>query len=347
MKNIMFLTQQISMGYGVSVVVHEICNILCKSNYNVYIGSNQIDYEIHGVKSYIIKPDPDVIKKFAISNKIDIIIAHTSPYFEVLPCLAKQFKCWAWEHGDPTPEFFDQDICERSKIIINKQKNVYPFLNKVIAISEFISHDIGYLNSEVIYNGCDHVIDFGKKTSEDINFSSNSPIKIGTLMRLGTGEAKYKGNNLFLELCEKLKKNNVNAEFYVMGRGTSEDAKLFEEKGYKVFRNASDDERSKYLRELDIFISPSQWEGFNLPVVEAMKSGTLSFVFDIGAHPEVCPFLFSSIDEMAVNINYCSNNRNLLLKYSEKCYYFVKNKFSWDKNVKRFFELLNENMNNK
>jgi len=332
-----------SLGFGVAVLVHELSKGLLAVGHNVCIGTLHSDYEIPGIQTYIINPDPEQIRGIAQSQQIDVIIAQTSPFFEVLPALAPHFKCWAWENGDPSPEFFEADKEERKHIIVNKQMNVYPYVNGIITISRFLSYDIEYLDSEVIHIACDHTADLGKKTTSEINLFSKEPLKIGTLMRLGEGEALYKGNKLFLELCDGLKADGVNAEFYVMGRGSSGDAKMFEDKGIKVLRNASDEKRAKYLRELDIFISPSQWEGFNLPIVEAMKSGTMGMVFDVGAHPEVCPFLYSSISEMAAAIKRYSENKSLLLEHSEKCYNFVGRRFSWRKTVMQLLEVLSKN----
>lgn len=338
----MFLTHRISMGFGVSVVVHELSTVLASIGHNICICTLQADYEIPGVQIYVSDPDHNQIRDIAMSMNIDVIVAHTSPFFEVLPALMGQFSCWAWEHGDPSPDFFEQDAEERRRIIVNKQLNVYPHISGVIVSSRFLMYDIGWLASQVIHLACDHTGDLGKKTFMDINFSTETPLKIGTLMRLGEGEALYKGGTYFLELCEELKKNHINAEYFILGRGTRADAKMYKEKGFQIIRNASDEERSQYLRNLDVFISPSQWEGFNLPVTEAMKSGTLSMVFDVGAHPEVCPFLFSNIHEMVSLIARYAMDRKILLEHSVACYNFVNKKFEWEKTVLRFLELMNK-----
>ena len=330
MKSIMFLTHMMSMGFGVSVVVHELCKALTAIGHSVCVGTLQSDYKINNVQTYIVGPDSEKIRNIAVYNNVDVIIAHTSPYFEILPALKNWFECWVWEHGDPSPDFFTDDKEDRKNIIQNKQLNVYPNINGIITISKFVSHDTGCIKSEIVYNGCDHMEDFGKKSENEIDLSFKNPLKIGTLMRLGQGEALYKGNELFLKLCGKLKTVGINAEFCIMGRGERQDALAFSDNGFTVHLNASDEERAKYLRELDIFISPSLWEGFNLPIAEAMRSGTLTAVFDVGAHPEVCPFIFSGVDEMVTFILFQNQNRELLRQNSERCYDYVNRKFSWE-----------------
>lgn len=342
MSNIMFLTHRMSMGFGVSVVVEELSKKLVAMGHYICIGTMICDYQIPNVDIFVINPESTQIAEIAHNRTIDVIIAHTTPFFEVLPSLSDRFHCWAWEHGDPSIEFFPTDGKERNQIIKNKQINVYPNIHGVVAISEFIRKDIKWPNATIIYNGADHLIDIGKKTFADNILANDMPLKIGTLMRLGKGESLYKGNELYLNLCEKIKQSNINAEIYVMGRGTPDDAAAFEEKGYIVYCNATDEEREKYLRNLDIFISPSLWEGFNLPVVEAMKRGTLSMTFDTGAHPEVCPFLYSNVDEMLSSIKVYASNRKLLLSDSEKCYDYVNKKFTWERTAVSMLRLLFE-----
>ena len=60
----------------------------------------------------------------------------------VLPKLAKNYRVWSWEHGDPDPEFFIWDRQERQAVINRKQLEVYHQLNGVIAMSEFIKDEI-------------------------------------------------------------------------------------------------------------------------------------------------------------------------------------------------------------
>ena len=62
------------------------------------------------------------------------MIAHTSPFFEILPELRDEFICVAWEHGDPTPPF--SIMTELSANVKNvKHKHIYPNVDAVVAIA--------------------------------------------------------------------------------------------------------------------------------------------------------------------------------------------------------------------
>ena len=149
-------------------------------------------------------------------------------------------------------------------------------------------------------------------------------------MRLGEGESKYKGNELMRQIISELQEL-IPVQPAVLGRGQNSDAVEWQEAGFEVFLNATDDERREYLRNLDVFISPSLWEGFNLPLVEAQALGTVGIAFDTGAHPETTPFLASSVFEVVEMLNGWSANLDQLEKVSNLSYSYVSGKFQWDK----------------
>jgi hypothetical protein len=103
--------------------------------------------------------------------------------------------------------------------------------------------------------------------------------------------------------------------------------------------NCSDAEKWDYLKGLDLFVSCSLWEGFNLPLAEAQALGTAAIAFDTGAHPEVCPLLFSNLQEAAHFVTACASDPELLKKHSLAASHFVRSKFNSDAIVRSFLEL--------
>lgn len=322
------------MGYGVSVVVENLSRELIRKGNVVRIGCRE--YEQTYAEEFSIEKldaEPTQIMELADSFDAEFIIAHTSPYLEVLPSVSQRFGRWVWEHGDPTPELFWKDADLRREIIVNKRANVYPAVERVIVISKFVRTDIGWPRAEVIYNGCDHI------PSHEPAESRSGQIKVGTLMRLGKGEGSYKGNELLIEIAQYSRRQGRKYQYSVMGRGTAVDAAPFEEADIKVHLNASDEERHQYLRNLDVFISLSLWEGFDLPVVESQRSGTVAIALDTGAHPEVTPFIVSSVYELESMINAYDQDRELLRDHSLSCRNFVEEKFRWSVAVDSMLKL--------
>jgi glycosyltransferase involved in cell wall biosynthesis len=160
--------------------------------------------------------------------------------------------------------------------------------------------------------------------------SSEKALKVGTLIRLGAGEAQYKGNALFRELVSRLRASNREIEFYVMGRGTEADGDEWRAIGVTPILNAPDDAKAEYLRTLDVFVSPSMWEGFNLPIVEAQALGTVGIGFDVGAHPETALHLASSMNDAISMIEHWNSDREHLAKACERAYQYVRTQFDWD-----------------
>jgi glycosyltransferase involved in cell wall biosynthesis len=328
-NRILFLSSVMKMGHGVSVVLERLASELRELGWEVHIASNNCDNSNLSKNVHRIYADLDSVKKIASDLQCSTVIAVTSPFFEMLPALKAEHKTVAYEMGDPTPELFPADGHARQLIAENKRVNVYPKIDKVLTISEFLRHDIKWLQSESVYLGCDHVTDLGTKGLQDFSLGTRDSLKVGTLMRLGDGEAHYKGLNLFEDLKSRF--TNQNVEFHIMGKGTSQDRASWEGKGYTVHLNATDEERSTYLRKLDVFFSPSLWEGFNLPLVEAQASGTVAVALDVGAHPEVTPFVFQGLDEIESQIRLWMIDFNLLKQNSAQAYHFARRKFAWSK----------------
>ena len=329
MSALLFLCHRMGRGYGVSVVIENIAARLTERGVAVTIGCLENDGTVAGLDIRQVEAQPDAIAALAEAVGARAIVAHTTPFFEALPALQGRFSCWAWEHGDPSPSFFEHDRAERERIIQHKREHVYPALAGVIAISEFIRHDIGWPRAQLVYNGCDHVPDQGSKGLQDFPLGDGAPLRIGTLVRIGPGEARYKGTQAFLDVAAAVRASGINAEFHVMGRGTQQDAEPFRAAGIVTHLNATDAERAEYLRTLDVFISPSLWEGCNLPLLEAEALGTAALAFDTGAHPEMTPLLAADSTDMLALLRAYAHNRDLLRQHSVMCYRFARGRYAW------------------
>ena len=335
-KKVLFLAQKMSMGFGVAVVVHHLCLELTKLGLAVEVACIEQDGSMVGdYPVATISPDVATLNSLIVENQITHVVAHTSPFFELIPGIDKGCVRMVWEHGDPTPELFPFDGQERKNIADQKRHLVYPAVDKVIAISEFIRSDINWPSATVIYNGCDHI-----RVAERAARNSDRLV-VGALMRLGKGEAFYKGNSLFVELATKLQEIE-KISIKLLGRGDPEDAKYFEERGIEVVLNADDEVRSQYLSSIDFFVSLSLWEGFNLPLVEAALSGALPLALDVGAHPEVTPYIFSSADEMAAFIKgvWEAKGRSHVENLANRTQSYVRKRFQWARAASEFAKVI-------
>jgi glycosyltransferase involved in cell wall biosynthesis len=339
---ILILTARMSRGFGVDVIVGIHAEHFTKQGNKVLIGCLDGDSSYSHLNIIYIAPEIKSLQYLIDQFKPDIIFAHTSPFFELLPNFVNECQCWAIEYGEPTPSLFPKEFERRTAIKNFKLNNVYPVIHGVVCISDFIKRDIEWPKSLVISFGHEHLGAIGtdhfpKPVNE---LMPKGILRVGTLMRLGEGESFYKGNTSFLKLVKEIQSHKLSIEFYFLGRGTEELAKPFLDVGVKVHLNASQKERNDYLRNLDVFISLSQWEGFNLPLMEAQTSGTVALALNVGAHPEVTPLVFDTVHEIQNKIIFYSQNREILLKDSLKCQQHVKSRFRWADNLNQLSRLL-------
>lgn len=285
-----------------------------------------------------IEATPEAVAALAEQIGADVVIAHGSPFFEVLPALRGQFRTVAYEHGEPPAVLFD-DADERAYRAQYKVDHVYAHVDDVVAISEFIRDEIGWPAATVIPNGVDHIADLGTKPLVPPR-QVDSELRIGLLMRLGEGEAKYKGNDVLPELRRLAEEAGVRARWEVMGRGGENDALALASAGFFTHLNATNAEREAYLRGIDVFVTLSKWEGCNLPLVEAQALGTPSLALDTGAHPEFAPLCFASLELMAQQLRAYADSDELLRAHGEVCYSYVRSRFTWAHSAAALVRLL-------
>ena len=337
MKRVLFLAVNMAPGFGVSVVIEELMKALQRRSIACSAACVKLEGTFAGLDVQQVSPHAEAVRALAREVGADVIVAQTSPFFELLPGLAADFRCWAWEHGDPTPQFFPLEQAARQQVVSHKQRFVYDRIEGVIVSSDFLKHDIDWPASKVIWLAHDHAPARTPKEASDFH---GVPIKVGTLMRIGSGEAQYKGNQLFIALARACHDVGLPAEFHVAGRGTASDAQNFTDQGLRVHLNLSEADKYAYLRSLDLFASFSLWEGFNLPLVEAQAMGTLSLALDAGAHPEVCPFVIRSPWEAVAYIRRASEDARWLREQSVSCHAFVNKRFSWQKAADQMVDVL-------
>lgn len=350
-KRILIISKVFSTGFGVGLVVKKQLEHLLKKGYNdLHIATSDINPSTPpiGVQLHIINESKKDFHNFLTVFNPDIIIVHTPPYYK----LVSEYEmpsCYkiAYDHGEPFPELFPLDEKARAKVILNKNSALKRFQYH-ISISNFIKEQSGIQNSTVIYNGVDHIstiIEDNKwSPHEYLNIPKHSKI-IVSLTRIGENEGLYKGYNLLILFKEKLKKllQNETLVFVVMGKAVPKNNRaeeVFNNSGFIVLENVSEQIKTNFLKTCDLFISTSLWEGFNLPLAEAQYLGAAAISFSTGAHPEVCPYHFTSLFEMTHFSAELLKNNSLKKNVQEKGRRWVTNKFSWAKNGNALHDIL-------
>ncbi|OGD65732.1 hypothetical protein A3F08_02940 [Candidatus Berkelbacteria bacterium RIFCSPHIGHO2_12_FULL_36_9] len=229
----------------------------------------------------------------------------------------------------------------------------------IIAVSVATKKDIVkllHINEEkikVIYNGKDNVFKPHKITEKEKKYLTEKyKFALPYILFLGTIEPRKNIANLLLAFDKFAHKNN---KYYLIlagkkGWNTKEIEKVYKGMEYKNRVRFLDYVEQKDLPLIynasDLFCYPSLYEGFGLPVLEAMACGTPVLTANISSLPEVGGSAAGYVDpkntdEIYQAITKILLNKNLLRKMKTEGIRQAK-KFSWAKCAKETHQVYEE-----
>ncbi len=301
-------------------------------------------------------------KLFTQTEKVDIFYSpsHYSPRFFPCPTVISIMDLWHHRHPE---QFAKKDLYQLTKWEGYSVKKA----SHIIAISEFTKKEILDIYSvsqekvTVAYPGFTNyqlsIINFKSNfNSKILNVKKRYGIKGDYFLYLGTLQPK---KNL-VRLIEAFNIQNTkyriqNTYLVIAGKKGWMFEKIFElvrELGLEqkvIFTGFIEEEEKPYLiAGAKAFVLPSLYEGFGIPVLEAMSLGVPVVTSKEGSLPEVggeaviyCdPYKIESIAEAAQEVlNLNTEARNEIIK---KGLEQVK-KFSWEQCAKQVLRKLEEN----
>jgi len=237
-------------------------------------------------------------------------------------------------------------IDERYNYGIKKSLNIYIKYNAiknsefVVCISKNTEKDLrkympGYKGEvRVVYNGvADEYCNIKNSTRKDY------------ILFVGS-RAKYKRFDLAVETIRKLK----NIDLYIVGGGElkkSEKVYLENEipKRYKKYDYINNQTLNKLYNEAFCLLYPSEYEGFGIPIIEAMKAGCPVIAQNKSSIPEIsngAAILInnSSSDEIISDLSILKYDRyrnDIIHKGMDQA-----NKFSWKSTAENYLNIYKE-----
>jgi glycosyltransferase involved in cell wall biosynthesis len=212
-------------------------------------------------------------------------------------------------------------------------------------------------SSNVIYNSTSTKKDVESYVGRSLNsnYSIMPPIyrKLKMTNRKKNGRKKIIGylgalggrkrTDFFMDLAREIKGKKIkNLKIEIWGKGyfpkiSSDLKEIVELKGF-----APENRIEEIYNSFDFFVFPSSWEGFGLPIIEAMMCGKPCFILKDGEFPKevrenciICNSergILIEIEKMNKNRNIYLEEKNRMLKNSEK--------FNRDKILKKVYEVL-------
>lgn len=203
---------------------------------------------------------------------------------------------------------------------------------------------------QVIYHGTSNDF-YPVKKNDDFILIQNHKLYYNSYFFYFGNRRGYKNFVLLIKAYSNLIKNNKNIPKLIVAGGGS-----FSEKEMKIFREKEVSSNIVKLKELDNnelnhlynyctgFIYPSLYEGFGMPVIEAMRAGAPVICSNSSSIPEVAgeAAIFINPDNVSEleSALYClldNNTRKELIKLGLK----QSRKFSWGKTYKETLEVYN------
>jgi glycosyltransferase involved in cell wall biosynthesis len=361
-----FLTERMLLGFGVDLVIHKTAEGLAALGYDVTVFPSVSDgtfanarYRIVplGIPASRIFPryEWNALKQLTMlrAEEIDLFFLETFPLFALGPLLAKPFV--VVEYGVCSTTGFPVWLKAEFLYMRLMQDYVYyPFAAQVVTISHFLRERLPFFlrrRAHVIYPGVDHygsgggAARSGKAIRERFGVPEDEMLLL-YVGRINPRHQPYKGTAQLVECVERLKAGGERVQLLMVGFGSEEDERWLAAHQVHCWRSAPIDAMGDIYAAADIFVTASQWEGFDMPLAEAQWFGKPAVAFRVGAHSEVVQpdetaYLVDSPDAFESAVRRLARDPGLRHRMGERARASAA-RFSWASAVAAYDALIRE-----
>ena len=213
-------------------------------------------------------------------------------------------------HVCTVSEFSKTEICEELNVSPNKVTVIYNGLSDVF---KKVGNDCSEISDKYLLTvSSHHPRKNYKKLIEAFNNIEDKTVKL------------YVIGNIINHFSHDLEMNNKEH----LGR-------------VKFLTNVSDKELACYYKNAELFVFPSLYEGFGIPVIEAMSMNLPCVLSDIPVFKEIGDDSVIYVDPNSIESITDGINKGLNLS-DKKISYKKLNGFSWDRSTEKVIDLLNK-----
>jgi len=289
---VMILSSIYAEGHGVAVVIALQIRALLAKGYDVVLAGrpSKRDFHLEGHKVIEVL-DERSAATLAVDLGINLIVAHTPPYFGVATWTGEYPPVLAYDYGEPTPDFFPDSASRRQTI---EYKNlVLRSCSRVIAISEAVANESIVSPDRIIPLGNNYLGQWSpamedRRTKVRRQRHWEAAYVVLNICRFHMTERSYKGVDQYADLLKTLKSLDPNlaarSVFVLCGKADREDVEAMKSLGLHVLANVTDDEMTDLYAAADLYVNFSRWEGYNLGIGQALAMGLTVLASDIPAH---------------------------------------------------------------
>jgi GT2 family glycosyltransferase/glycosyltransferase involved in cell wall biosynthesis len=280
-------------GHGVPVVLQKQAEHLARLGHKVLVGGPTVHGGIRYEGCELVRlNDPGDAAAYSVSQDIDVIVAHTPPFYSVVRWLGDWPRCILYDYGEPPIQWFD-DAAGRRRVHFEKRL-VFGIAEQVFAISEAVRAEIARDDVGVIPLGNTHLSTWSdaslrrERARRARGFGDR--VVVLNVCRFHRAERRYKGVDHYAQVAQRFRSLHPDlgpdTVFVLCGKAAAEDVEQAEALGLTVIANASDAELIDLYAAADIYMNFSQWEGYNLGIGQALAFGLPVIASDIAAHRE-------------------------------------------------------------
>jgi 1,2-diacylglycerol 3-alpha-glucosyltransferase len=303
MARLCFLTERMVRGWGVDHGIHRVAEGLAQRGHEVDVVCLRADRS-YGDTTYRVRlldvpaePLDTLEARIAARAGLlrqrvyDLYVAAMFPFFGVASRLGLPFVYY--EHGVVDPAGQKPHVARVLARIRRDARRHQRRARRIAAISRFLVgeqvHPAKRAVTDVVYLGADS---YGPPPP---------PAAVQALRaRLGLADAEvvgyvgrveqgtYKGVDDLIEILGALRAVRPRARLLLVGRSEHGGAAHFGAlPGVTVCADVPAADMPACYAAMDVVVSASRWEGFNLPLAEAQRYARPVVAYRVGAHPEV------------------------------------------------------------
>lgn len=333
-------------------------DLLKLSNLNCGLGQVAINYAQELSKTETSFEKHFLVPKSFKSQFGDSIIYHTKRSIGKF-LKANKFDLWHCIHQDPEimPKdntkvimtihdlnFLGEKNSNKAKDRLTKLQERVNNATEICFISEFSKKsalenlNLGNKKDHVIYNGV-KILESDNQKTEDYKYF----FSIGVLKRKKNFHVLISLMKFFPD-CKLIIAGDKKGSYYKEMIKQIKAEKLSDQ---IIFPGLiSEEEKARLYKNCSAFLFPSLFEGFGLPVIEAMRNGVPVFISNLSSLPEIGAehaFYFDNFEAESMHNIIKSGINDFSIDTSRKQKQIAYSKeFSWEKNIKSYISLYNE-----